>query len=256
MGVIGKIVGGTIGFAMGGPLGAIAGTALGHAFDLSNQAVEQQAQQARPLPSRNEEAQLTFFVGAFSMLAKLAKADGNISAPEIQVINNFMTNELNLNFQSRQYATDVFNQALESHHTFSQFAAQFYARFYDQPQLLELMIDILFRVAVADGNPTEAEENLIHTAARQFNFSDALYAKIKSRYITVKQTSASYAVLDCQPTDSDETIKKQYRQKVREYHPDTIAAKGLPDEFTKFAEKKFVEIREAYEQIKQERGIR
>jgi len=258
MGLIGKIVGGTIGFAMGGPIGAIAGTALGHAFDVNNEALDQQSEQPRILTSNSENAQLTFFVGAFSMLAKLAKADGNISGPEIQVINSFMTQQLNLNFQSRQYATDVFNKALESPHTFSQFATQFYSRFYNQPQLLELMIDILFRVAVADGAPTAAEENMIHSAARQFNFTDALYEKIKSRYIQITNApaSASYAVLDCQPTDSDDTIKKQYRKKVREYHPDTIAAKGLPEEFTKFAEKKFVEIQEAYEQIKKERGIK
>jgi len=30
MGLLGKIVGGTIGFAMAGPLGAIAGAAIGH----------------------------------------------------------------------------------------------------------------------------------------------------------------------------------------------------------------------------------
>jgi len=40
-----------------------------------------------------------------------------------------------------------------------------------------------------------------------------------------------------------------------EYHPDTIASKGLPEEFTKFAEDKFREIHEAYEAIKKERGI-
>ncbi|UCD88765.1 MAG: TerB family tellurite resistance protein, partial [Desulfobacterales bacterium] len=84
MGIIGKIIGGTIGFAMAGPLGAIAGAALGHAFD-SNGHHYQTAERPRLAPG--EEAQFTFFVAAFSMLAKLAKADGRISREEIDAVN-------------------------------------------------------------------------------------------------------------------------------------------------------------------------
>ena len=87
MGWIGKLVGGTIGFALGGPLGAIAGAAFGHAFDKSHYDVEpERAIRQRP----GQEAQFTFFVAAFSMLAKLAKADGRITQGEIDTINRFM----------------------------------------------------------------------------------------------------------------------------------------------------------------------
>jgi DnaJ like chaperone protein len=51
-----------------------------------------------------------------------------------------------------------------------------------------------------------------------------------------------------------EEIKKSYRQLVREFHPDTIASKGLPDEFTRFASEKFQEIQSAYETIMAQRG--
>ena len=79
MSLLGKIIGGTIGFAMAGPLGAIAGAALGHAFDTGNQ-THYTAERARL--SQGEEAQFTFFVAAFSMLAKLAKTDGRVSKEE------------------------------------------------------------------------------------------------------------------------------------------------------------------------------
>ena len=42
---------------------------------------------------------------------------------------------------------------------------------------------------------------------------------------------------------------------VRDYHPDTIAAKGLPEEFVTFAHDKFREIQEAWKMVKKERGI-
>ena len=83
MGIIGKIVGGTIGFALFGPLGAVAGAAFGHAFDSENALT--QRNQANHL-SMLEESQLAFFVGAFSMLAKLAKADGQVKKEEIDTI--------------------------------------------------------------------------------------------------------------------------------------------------------------------------
>ena len=51
-------------------------------------------------------------------------------------------------------------------------------------------------------------------------------------------------------------LKRLYRQRVQEYHPDKIAAKGLPEEFTRFAQDKFREIQEAWEQIKAARGIK
>jgi DnaJ like chaperone protein len=42
---------------------------------------------------------------------------------------------------------------------------------------------------------------------------------------------------------------------VKEFHPDTIIANGLPDEFIDFATKRFQEIQGAYEQIRKTRGF-
>jgi len=251
MGYLGKIVGGTIGFALGGPLGAIAGAAFGHAFDLDNRKMYSGE---HPRLSAGEEAQFTFFVAAFSMLAKLAKADGRISKEEIDSIEYFMVHDLNLNPESRRIAMNIFNAAVDSPGTFNDFAAQFYNQFRFQRQMLELMIDILLRVSVADGVLSESEEKLTLAAVRIFNFSDEEYKKLKSRY--VKDVDKYYGILGCGRYDSDDQIKKQYRKLVSDYHPDKIASKGLPDEFIKFANDKFREIQEAYEVIKAERGIR
>ena len=87
MGWMGKIVGGTIGFALGGPLGAIAGAALGHAFD-KNDPVG--AARGRPSLTSGEASQFTFFVATFSMLAKLAEADGEISQEEIDELKKIL----------------------------------------------------------------------------------------------------------------------------------------------------------------------
>ncbi|MBT8489469.1 MAG: TerB family tellurite resistance protein, partial [Deltaproteobacteria bacterium] len=158
MSFLGKLVGGTIGFAMAGPLGAIAGAALGHAFDTGGQTYYT-TEQARL--SDGEEAQFTFFVAAFSMLAKLVKADGRVSKEEIDAVENFMVYDLNLNPESKRLAKNIFHTAIDSPDNFNAFAGQFYNQFRSQYQMLDLMIDILLRVSVADGTLSPVEEKLI-----------------------------------------------------------------------------------------------
>jgi DnaJ like chaperone protein len=196
---------------------------------------------------------MIFFVGAFSMLAKLAKVDGRISPEEIKTVENFIRHDLNLSYESNRFAAQVFNTAIESPNSFEDFATQLYHQFQHQAQLLDLMIDVLFRVSVADGALSESEERLIRTAARIFHFSDHKYKELRSRYAL--DSEKYYAVLGTDRSASDAEIKSQYRNLVKEYHPDTIASKGLPEEFTKFAQDKFREIQEAYDAVKQERGI-
>ena len=250
MGWLGKILGGSIGFALGGPIGAIAGVALGHTFDANNR---QYYTEGRKRLSYHEQAQMTFFVATFSMLAKLARADGRVSPEEIQTIEDFMAHELNLSPQSKRFAAGIFETALGSPTPFQDFATQFYQQFQDQPQLLDLMIDVLLRLSIADGTLSDSEERLINSAAGIFNFSEKKYKELKSRY--APDFEKHYAILETDSSATDEEIKNHYRKLVKEYHPDKIASKGLPEEFTTFAHHKFREIQEAYDAIKQERGM-
>jgi len=251
MGWLGKVVGGTIGFALGGPLGAVAGAVFGHAFDRSEDRLFSDDRQRL---SSGEESQFAFFIGAFSMLAKLSQVDGRVSQEEMSSIERFMAYDLNLNPQSQTVAMNIFQAALASPGTFQDFASQFYDRFRFQPQLLDLMMDILLRVSVADGTLSSSEEQLIFSAKSIFNIGDTQYNAIKSRHI--KDDDKYYVILGLSKNDTSEAIKARYRSLVKEYHPDMIASKGLPEEFTALAEDKFREIQEAYDAIRRERGIK
>lgn len=252
---LGKMIGGTIGFALGGPIGAVAGAAFGHTFVDKKEQVYLSSRPGmdRDTLSSNEQAQLVFFTAAFSMLAKISKADGNITKKEISAVETFMKIDLQLDEDSQQTAINIFRQAVNSSESFEAFARQFYSVFKTQPNIIELMMDILLRVCVADGGVSAQEEAMLFSATRIFNYSAMEYSRLKSRY--VKENNPYYAVLKCNETCSNEEIKKQYRKLVTEYHPDKIEAKGLPEEFIKFANDKFKEIQEAYDHIKRERGI-
>ncbi|WP_054031469.1 co-chaperone DjlA [Desulfatitalea tepidiphila] len=251
MGIVGKLLGGTIGFALGGPLGAIAGAVFGHAFDSSTRDLQEDQ---IPHFSGLEASQLAFFVGAFSMLAKLTQSDGRVSPEEMDTIEAFAVRDLRLSPEAKSVALNIFRTALESPASFNDFALQFYNHFQGQPHLIEMMVDILLRVSVADGALNATEESLILGAVRIFRMSEQRYQQVRAAYAGTGDVP--YQVLGCRPDDSDDMIKQRYRKLVQEYHPDKIASKGLPDEFIQLAHEKFREIQNAYETIKKERTIR
>ena len=64
----------------------------------------------------------------------------------------------------------------------------------------------------------------------------------------------AYTVLDCTSDMSDEEIKRVYRQKCVEFHPDKLASKGLPDEFMQYANEQLAKVNDAYDTIKKSRA--
>lgn len=271
---IGKLIGGTVGFVMGGPLGLVAGAAFGHLFDASNEQTQDQNSNSRDSFSRQsqqnpffftgggntafsaqQQSQMIFFVGAFSMLAKISLADGSVTQAERQRVQAFIDSDLKLDQQSRLAAMRIYETALVSQGTFDQFAIQFYENFKHEQEFLDLLIDIFYQVAVADGSLSAAEETLIRRAGNIFHFSEARMESIRKRSSKSPSSDKSYAVLGVSPQATDDEVKKAYRHLVSEYHPDKIAAKGLPEEFITFANEKFREIQEAYEAIKSSRNL-
>jgi len=256
----GKIIGATIGFFLGGPIGMITGLVFGHMYD-KGQELEQsdrEGSEHRQYFFRNtgyNRSQMVFFVGAFSMLAKLSSADGRVTEGARRKVYEFMTNDLKLYGQSLDYARDIFDQAINQNISFENLATQFYYNFRTSPQLLTLMLDIFYRVAMEDGRLSANEERLIDFAARTFRISESMHESIRRNH-HVKGASRYYAVLGLTETATEGEIKKTYRKLILEYHPDTVAAKGMADEFKEYATKRFREIQEAYENICKERGIK
>jgi DnaJ like chaperone protein len=83
-----------------------------------------------------------------------------------------------------------------------------------------------------------------------------LVESIKAQFFKSNQQyniSDDYKALLSEPNDSDEEVKKKYYKLAKEYHPDTLVSKGLPDEFLKFANERLSSINEAYDRITQSR---
>jgi len=245
----GKIMGGTIGLLFGGPLGAVAGATLGHiAFDTTSETPGY----AYKRLDRTEQVQAAYFISLFSVLGKFAKIDGAVTRDEIAVIDRFLR-QMGITGTERNFAIGIFNDAKNAPYTIQDFAVQFYEVSRHQQALLYSFLDVLFQVALADGTLHPAEEQAIDDIRRIFGVSDAAFDGIKSRYID--DAEKYYNVLNCTAACTDEELKKQYKKLARDFHPDTIIAKGLPEEFVTFATKRFQDIQEAYEKIRKKRGF-
>ena len=252
MGWFGKITFGTLGLFLGGPLGAIAGAALGHhlvdrRIDGAGQAIDSTR---GPRLRQAEQTQAAYFISLFSVLGKLSKIDGVVSREEIAVVDGFI-NGLPMAGREKQFAQQIFNEAKESHYSIEDFANQLYQSVGAQPALLLSFLDLLFQIAAADGKFHPAEESALEKIKNIFNVSDRQFEDIKAVYF--KDIDKYYKILNCSPASSNDEIKSSYKKLVKEFHPDTIIAKGLPEEFIDFASNRFREIHESYENIRQER---
>ena len=216
MGWLGKAIGGSIGLFVGGPIGAIFGAVIGHQFDKSGQSIGGFKQVFSP----QERSQAVFFVSTFSMAAKIARADGRVTKEEINVIDDFIRNQLRLDNDARDMAIKIFNVARDSKEPFDVFAQQFYELFRQDRQMLLSMLELLIKIATADGTIHSEEEKMIRRAGVIFYIDQNEYERLKTIY--VKNHDNYYAVLGATQSDSDEEIKKKYRKLAQKHHPDTF----------------------------------
>ena len=248
MGWFGKLTFGSMGLLFGGPLGAIAGAALGHHLVDKEGDHETYQTELRPV----EQAQAAYFISMFSILGKLAKADGSVTSEEIDVVEGFLAT-LRIPEQEKQFAMRIFNEAMDSPYSIDDFAGQLYLMSSRRPVILLSFMDLLFKLAAADGKLHKNEEATLLRIRDVFRISEQQYSNIKSNYFN--NIERYYKVLNCAPSDSDQEVKSSYKKLVKDFHPDTVISKGLPEEFVQFATERFQEIQDAYERIRKERAL-
>ena len=227
MSIWGGITGGLLGFVVLGPIGAIVGSVIG-----SN--LSSRSKRKRP---NNFDKQVAFFAALFACLAKIAKADGRVDESEIKKIEEIISIKLNLNREHRKFAINIFQKAKDDNVSFESYASNIYQIFYE----------ILFELALADGILHPKEDELLKKIPRIFRFDKNVYKSLYEKY--VDQNRNYYEVLGLSENSSFSEIKKAYLKKRKEFHPDTLIGKGLPEEFIGKAKEKFIEIQEAYEAL-------
>lgn len=256
-------IGGTIGMLFGGPIGAIIGAGLGSSLT-----------QDQPKLGGGQQKQIGFLVATFSMLAKIAKADGVVSRDEVEFINAFIKQELDLDAKSRQVAIQIFDRAKLDDTSIYKYAEQISEIFMQDDAMRETIYRVLFMTALADGELHPAEKEILELLPAYLHLHEGAYELLEAELMEnagggqsrrrsqsgqgYRQSSGSgftadldryYKVLEVDKTATDSEVKSAFRKKAREYHPDKLASKGLPDGFLKFAKEQMQQFTEAHDAI-------
>ena len=238
MSLVGGLVGGMIGFTFLGPLGALIGSVVGSRMGRNS---------VRRKNPNNFDHQVAFFAALFACLAKIAKADGQVTKEEINKIEDFITQKFNLDGEQRNFAINIFQKAKDDNVSFDAYAKQLASLLKSSPNSLMIFYELLFELAMADGELHPNEEKLLRKVPKIFGFNDGLYNQLFQKYGL--KTHNFYEVLGVSKKMSFEEIRKVYLKKRREFHPDKLISKGLPEELIEKAQEKFIEIQEAYEEL-------
>jgi DnaJ like chaperone protein len=259
MGYWGKILGGVAGFAMGGPMGAVVGAALGHAADSGTMANfrPQFGQQAGWNPARlaamfSRRDQL-FAICVVVLSAKLAKCDGPVKREEIDAFRR----QFRIPPEAVRDIGRLFDQARDNSDGFEPYARQLGDAFADNRGMLEDVLAALFNIARADGVVNNRELDFLQRAHSAFELDERAWERARGAIPRQPATDEpdAYSVLGVERSATADEIRATWRRLMRENHPDSLAARGVPAEFIARANDKVARINAAWDRIKRERGL-
>tara|TARA_B100000212_G_scaffold268906_1_gene208283 strand:+ start:302 stop:1033 length:732 start_codon:yes stop_codon:yes gene_type:complete len=235
-------IGGMIGFTIGGPIGGILGAVIGSKLSDKNQRK----------PDNNQKNQAAFFTALFACFAKIAKADGRVSREEVDKVDHFIKSKFRLPKEQRAFAIEIFNHAKDDQNSFEDYARQLSSLLSSDPSSLIMFYELLFELSMADGYLDPSEEKLLLKAIKIFNLDPDLMNLNKKKFGA--DIADAYAILGVDQNMSFKEIKTAYQRKRKEFHPDSLVSKGLPEELLDKAKEKFIEIQSAFEEIEKQKS--
>lgn len=244
----GKWILGTLGFVVGGPIGSIIGVLIASLFEKSGS-----DDQTSSHTSGTSRAQRTTAgdvrVSIIVLIACVIKSDGQVLKSEINYIKPFLLRTFGEAGakQALLLLKELLKQDIDA-----KAVAQQIGQHINYSTRLEL-VHLLLAVANADGEIHALELQTISSIAGYMRIQDADYQSILALYQRRKDTNWAYTALETTPSATNEEVKKAYRRMAMKYHPDKVANAG--EEIRQQATDKFRAINEAYEHIKQQRGI-
>ena len=244
---LGKWILGGLGWAVGGPIGAVIGVVIGSLFDTSKSILKQEEWQ--DTSSNNKTTHGDIRVSIIVLIACVIKADGRVLKSEINYIKPFLLR--NFGEEGARQALLLLKELLNKDIDSIAIAQQIgqHTNYSTRLELLRVLIE----VANADGNIDPVELQVIEGIAIAMSIQNADFQSILALYQRQKDANWAYTALEISPSSSNDEVKKAYRRMAMKYHPDKVANAG--EEIRKQATEKFRGINEAYEHIKQQRGL-
>ena len=190
------------------------------------------------------ERSVAFTIAVIALGAKMAKADGLVTRDEVaafrEVFHIAQSDEAN--------AARVFNLARKDVAGYADYARRIHGMFSDDPETLEDLMEGLFHIAIADGVYHPGEDSFLISVAEIFGMSEPAFRALRIRFVPDAALDP-YTVLGVSPDMPRDEIRRVWRRLVRQSHPDTMMARGVPEEAIRLAEKRLIDINRAWKEI-------
>lgn len=247
-----KWLGAGLGFTLGGPIGALIGFGIGSfvdEFNIDDFSTDKRKYQRRINTSSTEtNTQSGDFEISLLVLASIViKSDGKVDQRELDFVRSQF-----LNMYGKQRANNafrLFKEIVKKKVSARQVCMQIREHMSHASRLQ--LLHFLFGIAKADEFVTEKEVEEIRKIAGYLYINQHDYESIKAMFYDASDNA--YKILEIDKTASNDEVKTAYRKMVKKYHPDKL--RDLGDEHLQGAKEKFQSIQDAYEKIKNERGI-
>lgn len=130
-----------------------------------------------------KERQAEFLLCTFSLLGKVATADGELEPVETQRVEQYIQDRLQLTPKYRSVAQSVFSDACKSEVSYREYVEKFRKSFPERDQLSSALIDVLLEVSTADGELSSGEDEMLRSISLLLDFSEEHYELKKGRYL-------------------------------------------------------------------------
>ena len=178
------------------------------------------------------------------LTAELAKADGQVSKEEYIAIKD----KLKIPEHESDQVGKIFNKAKKESLGYEPYAQQIAQIYRGNINVLEEVINILFYIAEADGTVSSSELKMIEKIAQIFGLTEIQFNSIRESRKSSDKLNP-YIVLESNPDDTIETIRKRYLKLSKEHHPDLLVSKGVPQEVINESKAKMRAINSAWNQV-------
>ena len=230
-----------------------------------------------PLSLRKNEA----FKGKNQVIASImalsgmiAKLDGTVTKEEIAAIRAFVVGNWRITKEELNTYSEAFTYGKEHPEAYQQFTT-----IIRESRLgihfIEALAYLFIQLGMNEGTLEGETEAYIRQVLGGLGINNYHYNILKARLMNNGQDHHAYQgyqggayepvsqadllkkyseILGVSEEASMGEIKKVYRKLVKEYHPDKLASESMPPDYVEFANKKIIEINEAYEYLKKLKG--
>ena len=206
-----------------------------------------------------------------ALLAKVAKATGNISVLEADFFSSFIDSLIAESiYPKNSNIRGIYKEILTNEKNRLDNIEQLCFKISDYG-IKTSLINALLSLAYVDGVMQQKEENLIIQIVHALHLNFSVYKEVRAKFEPHREQSQqqnsnthgqsssfvnkNYKLLEVTPKHTNQEIKKSYRRLVQGYHSDILASKNLPQDMIDFADEKLKKINRAYETIKKQRGM-